>query len=171
MDWLTRGVANVSAVLAHGGDLWIAWDAAASSAGSQPFYPNAHIRMAKVTISSWTVKSENQVWNPDYAFAYGTLALDSNGNVGYGVGVGGKNDFPMSCFGVLGDFVVYYMDNSDATAIGSNGAGGTEARWGDYITARPSDRTPGKFAGFGYFTKTTPTGFFQTPYYLVFGRP
>jgi hypothetical protein len=172
VDWLTRGVANVSAVLARGDDLWIAWDAAESSTGSTPFYPNPHIRMAKVKISTWTVVAENQVWNPDYAFAYGTLALDTKGNVGYGVGVGGKTDFPMSCFGVLGDFVVYYQDNSDATAIGSDGAGGTEARWGDYITARPSDRAAGKFAGFGYFTKKTAGGgFFQTPYYLVFGRP
>jgi hypothetical protein len=168
IDWLTRGVANVSAVLSHGDDLWIAWDAAASSPGDSPFYPKAHIRIARAQVSTWKVVSEAQVWNPDYAFAYGTLAIDGGGNVGYGVGVGGPSDFPMSCFGVLGDFVVYYQDNSDATAMDSP----TEARWGDYITVRPSVGTPGKFAGFGYFTKKQTGGsVFQTPYYLVFGRP
>jgi hypothetical protein len=31
---------------------------------------------------------------------------------------------------------------------------------------------PGKFAGFGYFTKKKAGGnVFQTPYYLIFGRP
>jgi hypothetical protein len=168
VDWLTRGVANVSAVLSHGDDLWIAWDAAASSAGDKPFYPKAHIRLARVQISTWKVASEAQVWNPDYAFAYGTLAVDSTGEIGYGVGVGGPSDFPMSCFGILGDFVVYYIDNSDATAMDSP----TEARWGDYITTRPSITTPGKFAGFGYFTKKQAGGsVLQTPYYLIFGRP
>ena len=167
VDWLTRGVANVSAVLSNGDDLWIAWDAAASSRGEKPFYPNAHVRIARAQVSTWKVVSEAQVWNPDYAFAYGTLARDGNGNIGYGVGVGGPGDFPMSCFGILGDFVVYYQDNSDATAMDSP----TEARWGDYITVRPSQNAPGKFAAFGYFTKKKVGGSFQTPYYLVFGRP
>ena len=46
VDWLTRGVANVSASVVQGGDLWVAWDAAASAAGDRPFYPNAHVRLA-----------------------------------------------------------------------------------------------------------------------------
>src|SRR5262249_10087507 len=119
VDWLTLGVANVSAVLSHGDDLWIAWDAAASSPGDRPFYPNAHIRLAQIKVSTWTVLSEGQVWNPDYAFAYGTLAVNDNDDIGYGVGVGGAKNFPMSCFGILGDFVVYYQDSSDATAMDS----------------------------------------------------
>jgi hypothetical protein len=168
-DWLTRGVPNVSAVLVAGNHLWIAWDAAPSKPGSHPFFPHAHIRMAQVAIGAWTVASEHQVWNPDYAYAYATLARGSRNDIGYGVALGGPKDFPMSCFGVLGDFKVYYQDRSDVTAI-VNG----EPRWGDYITVRASDSTGGRqFAAFGYFTKKTPmpTGFFQTPYYLVYGRP
>ena len=168
VDWLTRGVANVSSILSHGDDLWIAWDAAASTKGDKPFYPKAHIRLARVRVSTWKVVSEAQVWNPDYAFAYGTLAVNDKADIGYGVGVGGPSDFPMSCFGILGDYIVYYQDNSDATAMDSP----TEARWGDYITVRPSTTSRGKFAGFGYFTKKKTGGsVLQTPYYLIFGRP
>jgi hypothetical protein len=168
VDWLTRGVANVSAVLSNGDDLWVAWDAAASpNKTDKPYWPNAHVRIAKAQVSAWKVVEEHQVWNPDYAFAYGTLAVNGNGDIGYGVGVGGPKDFPMSCFGILGDYVVYYQDNSDATATGNG-----EARWGDYITARPSKSSPGKFSAFGYFTKKqSGGGAYQTPYYLVFGRP
>jgi hypothetical protein len=170
VDWLTKGVANVSAALSNGDDLWLAWDAAKSDAGDNPFYPHAHARIAQVKVSTWKVVSEAQVWNPDYAFAYATLAMDGKGNLGYGVAVGGPKDFPMSCFGVLGDFVVYYQDNSDATAMES-GAGGV-ARWGDYITVRPSAKATDRFSAFGYFTKKQAGGTaFQTPYYLVFGRP
>ncbi len=163
VDWLTLGVANVSAALCHVDDLWIAWDAAASKPGEQPFYPNAHVRIAQVKISTWKVVSEMQVWNPDYAFAYATLAMNAAGDLGYGVAVGGKSDFPNACFGILGDFVVYYRDTSDTTATGN----GT-ARWGDYITVRPSRLSEGKFAAFGYFTKKA-VG--QTPYFLQYGRP
>jgi len=160
-------VANVSAVLSHGDDLWIAWDAAASKPGDKPLYPNAHVRIAQAKVSTWNVVSEMQVWNKDYAFAYGALALNAAGEIGYGVAVGGKSDYPNSCFGILGDFVVYYRDTSDTTAQG-NGI----PRWGDYITVRPSLITPDKFAAFGYFTKkTTGGGNFQTPYYLQYGRP
>ena len=163
VDWLTRGVANVSGVLSRGDDLWIAWDAAASKPADLPFYPNAHVRIAQVKVNTWKTASEMQIWNPGYAFAYATLAMNPVGELGYGVAVGGSSDFPNSCFGILGDFVVYYRDVSDTTAKGDG-----EARWGDYITVRPSRQNESKFAAFGYFT-TKSAG--QTPYFLQYGRP
>jgi len=142
VDWLTRGVAHVSAALVDDHSLWVAWDAAASAPGEAPVYPNAHVRIARISTDNWTVIEERQVWNPDYAFAYGSLAL-TNREVGYGVGVGGSNDYPNSCFGILGDFIVYVRDTSTSTAGAS-----TEARWGDYITVRPSTVDPPRFAAF-----------------------
>jgi hypothetical protein len=165
-DWLTRGVANVSASVVHGNDLWVAWDAAASAASDNPNYPNAHVRIARIDRGSWTRVEERQVWNPDYAFAYGCLSVGSNGDVGYGVAVGGKNDYPNSCFGILGDFVVYFRDTSTATA-----GAASEPRWGDYITVRPSIFDNRRFAAFGYFTLKSGTGESQRPYFLSYGRP
>ena len=66
--------------------------------------------------TTWTAVEERQVWNPDFAFAYGCLAVGPTGDVGYGVAVGGPKDFPNSCFGILGDLVVYFRDTSTATA-------------------------------------------------------
>ena len=63
---------------------------------------------------------------PNYAFAYGCLALLDKQQVGYGVAVGGASDYPNSCFGILGDFVVYFRDTSHATP-----GAGAEPRWGD----------------------------------------
>ena len=31
--------------------------------------------MARIHTSNWTASQEHQVWNPDYAFAYGCLAV------------------------------------------------------------------------------------------------
>ena len=160
-DWLTRGVANVSASVVSGGHLWAAWDAAPSPDGN-PF-PNAHVRLVRIDRSNWTAVEERQIWNPDYAFAYGCLAVGRENEIGYGVGVGGSNDYPNSCFGILGDFVVYFRDSSASTA-----GAGSEPRWGDYITVRPSDADARRFSAFGYFTAA---GEVQTPYFLSYGRP
>jgi hypothetical protein len=165
VDWLTRGVAHVSAALADEGSIWVAWDAAASAPGESPVYPNAHVRIARISTNSWTTLDERQVWNPDYAFAYGCLAL-ADGEVGYGVGVGGSSDYPNSCFGILGDFVVYYHDTSTSTAGASS-----EARWGDYITVRPSTVDPRRFAAFGYYTDGVGNAYQQRPFHLSYGRP
>jgi hypothetical protein len=166
VDWLTRGVANVSASVVQGGDLWIAWDAAATSPGDSPSYPNAHVRLAKVSMATWKTLEERQVWNKDYAFAYGCLAVGANGDVGYGVGVGGPGDYPNSCFGILGDFIVYFRDSSSATP-----GAGSEPRWGDYITVRPSASDQKRFAACGYFSKKSGGGASQRPFYLSYGRP
>jgi hypothetical protein len=171
-DWLTTGVANVSASVVNGNDLWVAWDAAASAAGDKPFYPHPHVRLARIDRTTWKTVEERQVWNPDFAFAYGCLAVGPTGDVGYGVGVGGPKDFPNSCFGILGDFIVYFRDTSTATGKGvPPGSTVLEARWGDYITVRRSTVDSRRFAAFGYFTvKNDPNGD-QRPYYLSYGRP
>lgn len=166
VDWLTRGVANVSASVIRGGDLWVAWDAAASAAGDSPSFPQPHVRLARIDLSTWTTVEERQVWHPDYAYAYGCLAVGPKGELGYGVAVGGKATFPNACFGILGDYVVYYRDASTATA-GAN----SEARWGDYITVRPSTTDGNRFAALGYWTTDDGGSGEQHPYYLAYGRP
>lgn len=166
VDWLTRGVANVSASVVQGSSLWTAWDAAASAKGDSPFYPHAHVRLARIDTGTWKDAEEMQVWNPDYAFAYGCLAIGPRGDLGYGVAVGGPSDYPNSCFGILGDFVVYFRDGSTATP-----GAGSEPRWGDYLTVRPSARDGSRFSAFGYFVKKAGTGASQRPFYLEYGRP
>lgn len=167
VDWLTRS-AKVSASVVQGSSLWIAWDAAASAKGDNPFYPHAHVRLARIDTGTWKVVEEMQVWNPDYAFSYGCLAIGPGGDLGYGVGVGGPHDYPNSCFGILGDFVVYFRDKSTATAFDKSKA---EARWGDYITVRPSARHGDRFAACGYFTRKSGGSGSQRPFYLEYGRP
>jgi hypothetical protein len=171
LDWLTRA-AKVSASVVQGSNLWTAWEVAASAEGDEPFYPHAHVRLARIDTSTWKVVEEMQVWNPDYAFAYGCLAIGPDGDVGYGVGVGGPNNYPNACFGILGDFVVYFRDSSTATPEGKNKKTGKfEPRWGDYLTVRPSARDNSRFSAFGYFSKKAGTSASQRPYYLEYGRP
>ena len=167
VDWLTRGVANVSASVMVSDDLWTAWDAAASAPEDEPRYPNAHVRMARISTSTWSTTREHQVWNPDYAFAYGCLAAGRDGEeIAYGVAVGGPSDYPNSCFGILGDFVVYFRDTSTATP-----GAASEPRWGDYLTVRPNSADQRRYSGFGYFADGPVSAAVQRPFYLSYGRP
>jgi hypothetical protein len=43
------------------------------------------------------VLSKLQVWNPDYAFAYPSLAVNARGDVGIVLAWGGKNDKRQRC--------------------------------------------------------------------------
>jgi hypothetical protein len=67
-----------------------------------------------------------QIWNPDYAFAYPDLSVNAAGDVAVGVAFGGSSDFADAAFGIIGDFVVWFQNASDAVV----------KRWGDYITIR-----------------------------------
>jgi hypothetical protein len=98
--------------------LWTAWGAGVGRPrprqrrrGTTSF-PQPHVRLARIDLGTWTTVEERQVWHPDYAYAYGCLAVGPKGEIGYGVAVGGKTTFPNACFGILGDYVVYYRDAS-----------------------------------------------------------
>jgi hypothetical protein len=84
----------------------------------------------------------------------------------HGVAVGGARDYPNSCFGILGDFVVYFRDVSRATP-----GADAEPRWGDYLTVRPSAADPARYSAFGYFVDKVDGAAVQQPFYLSYGRP
>ena len=169
-DWLKWLSAHVPGFHVCGGVrvgdvLWLAWTASSGSGTSGgPTFPNAHVRIATIDISAKAVTSEQQVWNSGYAFAYPSLNVNSQGEIGIAVGVGGTNNNAHSSFGIIGDHVVWHVDEGDTTP----------ARWGDYLTVRGNQRNGNHFAGFGYYTTKDPNDASQYdahPFYLVFGRP
>ena len=167
LNWLSSHVPgfHVCGGVRAGGVLWLAWTASSGSATSGgPSFPNAHVRIATLDIAAKTVTAEQQVWNSAYAFAYPSLNVNSQGEIGLAVGVGGTKDNAHSSFGILGDNVVWHVDEGDTTT----------SRWGDYLTVRDSRRNTNRFAGFGYFTTKDATDgakYDAHPFYLVFGRP
>jgi hypothetical protein len=162
-DWLNPWAGtDISAAARTGNQLWLAWTANAGTATSGGFtFPRPYVRVAAIEVTTWKKKSEMQVWNPDYAFAYPALETNANGEVGIIVGWGGPNNHANTAEGIIGDYVVWYHVDSNATP----------QRFGDYITIRRSGGTGSKFAAFGYYTTgTVPGGFAFTPYYSVFSH-
>lgn len=163
-DWLQflgqtfPGNAVLGVTRRNNNEVWVAWTA--SQGGG---FPRAHIQVVEINISNFTVISQWQIWNNDYAFAYPSLCTNANGEVGISLAWGGNQNWGNNAVGILGDFIVWYPELSD-TAI---------TRWGDYVSVRRNTPSTLLFDASGYavFKQTPPaTGIRFDPYYIQFGR-
>jgi len=139
-------------------EVWFAWTAARGGG-----FPHPHVQVVQIDTSNWTVTNQWQIWNPNHAFAYPCLATNGNQEIGISLGWGGNLYFASHAVGILGDFVVWYSEQSNA-AIN---------RWGDFVTARQATPRNNLYCGVGYSVlKNTPpaTGIRFNPRYILFGR-
>jgi hypothetical protein len=163
-DWLqflgTNFPGNaILGVTRRGNDeVWFAWTASAGSG-----FPRAHVQVVEINITNYTVISQWQIWNNDFAFAYPSLCTNSKNEVGISLAWGGNQNWGNNAVGILGDFIVWYPELSD-TAI---------TRWGDYDSVRRNTPNSMMFDASGYavFKQTPPaSGIRFDPYYIQFGR-
>ena len=160
-DWLQFGFPG-NAVLGitrrATNEVWFAW--AAKQGGG---FPRTHVQVVEINITDYSVISQWQIWNNDYAFAYPSLCTNANEEVGISLAWGGNQNYGNHAVGILGDFVVWYPELSDAA----------ETRWGDYVSVRRNTPNTLMFDASGYavFKQTPPaTGNRYDPYYIQFGR-
>lgn len=155
----------VIGITRRGNELWLAWTASSGNGGFGGFeFPHPHVQLVKINIDNYSKIDQMQIWNPDLAFAYPSLATNSDNEVGVTLGWGGGGTFNAnSAVGIMGDYVVWFRDGSTWT----------HTRWGDYVTVRRSSPDARMFAGFGYVIlqdATTTAGYRFDPYYVLFGR-
>ncbi|HVI87560.1 MAG TPA: hypothetical protein VM659_04610 [Dongiaceae bacterium] len=168
-DWLSEDHRIIGATKV-GTQLWFAWTAASGNGGAGGFnFPQAHIQIAKFDVAQDYKKiDQTQVWNPNYTFAYASLATNSNNEVGISLAWGGGSAYGSHAVGILSDFVVWFGEASDMTS-----AYLSPTRFGDYLHCRLAYPDTRFFSGFGYAVKKVPppTGG-ETPDYLYveFGR-
>ncbi|PKW28075.1 hypothetical protein [Phycicoccus duodecadis] len=165
-DWLTKlrdfpGFAVTGGVQRADGTVALAWTASGGQAnGAGKDFKQPHVRYVEVDPSTHTTVREIPIWNDDYAFAYPSLARAGD-RVGITLGWGGPADHANCAMGVMGDYVVYFIDASTRTIT----------RFGDYITARPAQRHGG-FSAFGYWLEAQagkPTRVTYHPFFTRFG--
>ena len=90
-------------------EVWFAWTAARGGGFAHP-----HIQVVQIDTTNWSVTNQWQIWNPDHAFAYPCLATNSDQEVGISLGFGGNIFYASHAVGMLGDFIVWYSELSDA---------------------------------------------------------
>ena len=153
-DWLRDSAlkTNVRAAAVLGETAYFAWNAAKGGG-----FPQAHVQIAQINVSNWTLLSQVQVWNPDFAFAYPYFETNSRGQLGMILAFGGGTFNASSGVGVWGDFVIYYPRLSDLS----------QNNYGHYHTARRSGSDGMQWVGAGYTHKTDGS---VVPYYVRFSR-
>ena len=153
-DWLldARLKTYVRAAAVRGTSAYFAWNA--SNGGG---FPQTHIQVAEINTSTWTLASQFQVWNPDFAFAYPYFETNRQGELGMIVAFGGGTFNASSGAGVWGDFVIYYPRLSDLS----------RSNYGHYHTARRSGSNQNEWVAAGYTHQANGN---VLPYYLRFSR-
>lgn len=162
-DWLNKlmtsfpGTAVLGATRLTGSkrqnELLLAWSACAGSG-----FPQPQVQWVALDLNNnYNVLSQQQIWNPDYAFAYPAFGVNANNDIGMSLEWGGGGNYENHVAGFWGDYVVY------ATTASSVGTG----RFGDYVTLRPYSPDTKRFAAFGYGI----TGTGSDTRYVVFSRP
>jgi hypothetical protein len=163
-DWLTKlrnfpGNAITGGVQLGNGTVALAWTASNGQANGQGNdFKQSHVRYVEVDPSTHTTTREIPIWNDDYAFAYPSLARAGE-VVGITLGWGGPADHSNCAMGIMGDFVVWFIDASTRTTN----------RFGDYLTARPAQRRGG-FSAFGYWLEAHSTDVNKVVYHPFFTR-
>ena len=170
LDWLSFGFPRQSVMgaarRAGPNDLWLAW-----GAGRDGNFPQPHVELARFTRNadgSVSFGNQMQIWNASLAFQYPSLATDNGDHLAVALGWGGgsSNTYGSFAVGFWGDFVVYYINQSNLTAAYDlfdtstpPRLTGNQPRWGDYVTVRPAGgpNNPFQFSGFGYAVRTDPT--------------
>jgi hypothetical protein len=167
-DWLTKlsafpGNAVTGAVQTASDRVALAWTASSGQAkGQGKDFKQAHVRYVEIDPGTHSTQREIPIWNDNYAFAYPSLA-HAGELVGITLGWGGPNDHSNCAMGFMGDFIVWFIDASTRTTN----------RFGDYLTARPSQRGGGCSA-FGYWLEAVssdPNKVTYHPFFTRFRRP
>lgn len=146
-------------------DLWFAFTAPRNLT-LLTRYP--YIRLVQVDEASLRLNFQYDISNPDFAFAYPSLATNSKSELGLSMGWGGGPYYANHAVGIFPD------DPAVATSISQ----GSINRWGDYVTVRRHATNPALFSAEGYSVVLNPgfsvcvgagsCGF--NPTYTLFGR-
>lgn len=144
-------------------EVWFAWNAS-----NNANFKNAHVEVVEINTSNFTKITQWQIWNDAYAFVDPYLATNGNGEVGISLawGAAGAN-YISNAVGILGDFIVWYPELSNASPVAS------QIRLGDYFSVSRNPTNPLMYDASGYavLKQVAPaTGWFFDPYYIQFGR-
>lgn len=153
-DWLQDASwkTYVRAAAVQGNSAWFAWNASAGSG-----FPQPHVQIVRINTDTYTLESQMQIWNPDFAFAYPYFEMNTEGQLGMIVAFGGGSFDSSSGVGVWGDFVIYYPRLSSAS----------RTNYGHYHTSRRSGSDPMRWVGTGYIRESDGS---IVPYYVRYSH-
>jgi hypothetical protein len=112
-DWLELdGIGNgVLGATRRANEIWFAWTAHSGNDGQGGFsFPWPHVQVAKINDTDFSLIDQVQIWNADHAYAFPSLATNTESEVGVSLAWGGgsTSSFGSHAVGLMGDFLVWY---------------------------------------------------------------
>jgi hypothetical protein len=167
-DWLapTTKVQQLtvkSAAVGHD-EIWVAWTGGRKVKGStKAKFKNPHIGMARISLATMKLSGERFFHNPDFAFAYPSLAADANGEIAIAYMWGGIRQYVQH--GVA--FLTKAKEETPTSSDVSIGGGG------HYITLRRGFPNVFEFVLATFNSPkddSLPQGAYNKPMYIRFKR-
>jgi hypothetical protein len=133
----------------HPQEVWFAW-----TAGRDGSFPQPYVDVLRVDAETFTYISELPVWNPAYFFAYPSLTVNADHEVGMAAAWGGAgSNYGNTAVGILGDFILWITGMSDMSAqlqIPRGTGAVLEPVFGDYLTVRTHWPDTFLYSGYTY---------------------
>jgi len=155
--------------------IWAAWAAngklgfmwPAAQGGGFPF---PHVQVVRVSIVSFSLLSQEQIWSANTAWLYPAVHPNDQGYLGGTIAFGGGVNYPGSSAWIADDFNNQTIAPLENYVFAAGDAGPDENRWGDYYSARrhvPYGRT---WIGTGTELQGGSSNDFSVVHYIWFGR-
>jgi hypothetical protein len=168
-EWLpvnSKIQSNITGAACSGNQLWFAWSAGRKfNNGQNSNFPQPHIELAVIDLSTLGLNHQRYIWNPDFGFAWPSLAAntDNPAAIGMSFDYGGGSLFPQHAVGT-----VFPAESFVATTAksGSFGAGG------HYNDIRMNFPETNQFVTGGFVgapNNLNPPVNTNQPHYVVFG--
>ena len=107
-----------------GTQLWLAWSGARKVSGQEhPTFDYPHIGIAVIDVFGRNLVEQRFIWNPEYAFAWPSLATNSYGDVGLSFCWGGSSQDPQFGVGILtgpDQMTLVLVTNGQSTGAGGH---------------------------------------------------
>src|SRR5262249_19682157 len=131
----------------HPHEVWFAW-----TAGRDATFPHPYVEVLRIDADTFGFIRELPIWNPGHVFAYPSLTVNADREVGIAAAWGGGGGaYGNTAVGILGDFILWITGLSDASAFIQVMRGSELVllpTFGDYLTVRT--QFPDSFLYTGY---------------------
>jgi hypothetical protein len=161
-DWLpdtSKISADVTGAARSGQELWLAWSAGRKISGQREnAIAQPHIGIAVVNIQSRKLVRQRYIWNPDFAFAWPSLASNPAQEVAMSFSWGGGDYYAQHAVGIL-----KHREDFVSTTSGPSGGSG-----GHYVRVRMAFPNVDEFVAGGYVAAKDNGKVTNSPHYVVF---
>ncbi|MEK6304258.1 MAG: pre-peptidase C-terminal domain-containing protein, partial [Acidobacteriota bacterium] len=144
-NWVARADSRVLGASVTGGVIALIWGAKQDATFPQPYTV-----AARFSQSNRALLTQQQIWNPEFAWLYMNASVNSAGNQAGLIAYGGGALYPNSAFWINDDVQSGFAPLNNYV-VASSTAGPAGNAWGDFLTTRTHKDFPNSWVATTYY--------------------